>query len=84
MKDLRAIRQRVERLAKTLGADCQEPHHIVKTFLLWEGAPEPTWPTADAPQTCACRHPLTYRRVIHECRWQTTEEAGQMASQRSR
>ena len=74
-RDLSGIRQRVERLATQMRVDCQQPHHIVKTFVLWKGAPEPVWPSTDAPQTCACGHPLTYRRVIHECRWQTSDEA---------
>lgn len=71
-QSLADVRRRVERLATQLGAGaCERQHFVAKVSIVWEDEPVPTWPAADASTRCVCGQRITYRHIVHICRWQS-------------
>jgi hypothetical protein len=64
---LKAIRTRVERLARAVVVSaCGGNHSRLKLSHVDGEEAAPEWPQADAPTHCGCGAALDYRHVVHQ------------------
>jgi len=66
LRDLSAIRGRVERLATGTLTACNGQREFSHMSVWREGEPEPVWPEPGAPSRCQCEAELRYHHTVIE------------------